>query len=137
MNNINLKKAFKNIGESDSLDILPSKIILRIGQIQTKRDKTRIIISRTVGGLSFIALFPVFINIINQLHSSGFWNYFSLIFTDTSIVATYWREFSLSLVDSLPIFQLSLILLLILSLSISLRSALKNFKKVGLSANLA
>ena len=137
MNNNNLEKAFKNIGDSDSLDFLGSKITSRIGQIQEKRNKIKVIISRTVGSISFVTLFPIFINTFNQLHSSGFWNYFSLLFTDTGVVATYWKEFLLSLADSLPTLQLSLILLLTLSLFVSLRFALKDFKKIGLSANLA
>jgi hypothetical protein len=135
--NSKLGKAFKSIGESDSLDVLPSKIILQIGREQTKMNRTQAGISWTVSALSFAALFPIMINMLSQFQKSGFWNYFSLLFTDTGAVTAYWKEFLFSLAETTPVFQLSLALLSLLILFISLRFALKDFKRIGWSANLA
>jgi len=133
----NLEKAFKSLGETDSFDSLQSRIVFRVGQIQERRTKIRLILSRTIGVFSFVAVIPVIINLFVQLQTSGFWNYLSLLFTDTSVVATYWKEFSLSLTDAIPFFTLTLVLALVMSLFISFKFALKDFKRIGLSANLA
>ncbi len=132
----NLKKAFKNIVAEQDLAFLTDKVIIRINREQEKRRWLQVVISRAVGSLSFIALFPLIIKIFYQLQTSGFWNYLSLLFTDTGAVAVYWKEFSMSLAESLPILQVTSILVLILTLLVSLRFALRDYKKIGMSASL-
>ena len=133
----NFRKAFKSIGGARSLDFLASKIIQEINQERMKKVRMQAVISRTVGVISLAALFPALLNIFNQLQGSGFWNYLSLLFTDTGAVATYWKQFSLSLVEALPLFGLTVVVFLVLAVFISLKFALKDFKRVGMSANLA
>jgi ABC-type multidrug transport system permease subunit len=134
-----LETVFKKIGDLKSPDFLQSKIIFRINQIQTKRSKLQMIITRTIGGLSFVAFFPILINFISQLQNSGFWNYLSLFFTDTGIVALYWKQFSLSLIEATPMLSLTLILLSLLGLFTSFKFGFikKDIKRIGLSANCA
>lgn len=122
---------------SKPLDFLPPKILLRINREQIKKDKLWRVTSRIICSFSFFALFPIIIDVLTKLKNSGFWNYLSLLSTDTGAVAMYWREFSLSLVDALPLFQLTLIFALLLVMFASFRFALKDFKRIGLSANLA
>ena len=104
-----------------NFDSLCTRIIFKIDQLQVARARGRILIARIVGGISFVALFPIFVNMVQQLQASGFLNYFSLLFTDGGAMATYWREFSLSLAESLPVFQLALIILSLLVLFVSIR----------------
>jgi len=131
----NLEKAFKAIGELKSSDLLNSKILLRIDQERVKRLNRQVLITRIVGGLSFISFFPILINLVSQMQNSGFWNYLSLLFTDTGVVMTYWKSFSMSLVEATPIFSLTLILICLLGLSISFKFGF--IQKIGLSANFA
>lgn len=131
----NLEKAFKVLGESESLDLLGSKILLRIDQERVKRLNRQILITRIVGGLSFVSFFPIFINLVGQMQNSGFWNYLSLLFTDTGVVMTYWKSFSMSLIEATPVFPLTLILISLLGLSISFKFGF--IQKIGLSANFA
>jgi len=135
----NLEKAFKAYGELKSPDFLGSRILLRIDQERVKRLKRQVLITRIVGGLSFVSFFPILINLISQMQNSGFWNYLSLLFTDTGIVMTYWKQFSMSLIEAAPIFPLTLILFSLLGLSISLKFGFikKDIQKIGLSANFA
>jgi hypothetical protein len=77
-------------------------------------------------------------NMFAEFQTSGFWNYFALFFSDTALMSVYWKEFVLSLAESLPVFQLMLTLALTLSVFVSLRFAFKDFKRfkrIGLSAN--
>jgi len=137
--NKNLENIFKTIGELKSSDLLSSKILLRINQEEIKRFKLRIFITRAVGSLSFVAFFPILINLISQLQNSGFWNYLSLLFTDTGTVALYWKQFSMSLIEATPMFPLTMILLSLLGLFVSFKFgfAKKEIKTIGLSANYA
>lgn len=135
--NNNLQRAFHKIGESKSLDFLATNIILEINKLQLRKARIQTVVSRTFGALSFIALFPAVINIFNQLQTSGFSNYFSLIFTDAGIMAIYWKQFLLSLAESLPLFGLTIFIFILLIMFISFKFALKDFKRVGLSTNLA
>jgi len=68
-------------------------------------------------------------SLIEESNKLGFFKYFSLAFSDSGIIATYWREYTLSLVDSLPVISIiiSLFLVFVLLLSIErLFSQLKN-----------
>ena len=73
-----------------------------------------------VGIASLSILIPVFEMLLTDLAHSGFYEYFSLIFSDGGSMITYWKELSLSLVESLPlmsiIFTLSLFFIFFLSL---------------------
>ena len=86
------KKAFETIVGAKSLDFLQTRILARIDQEQAKKVTIGNIISRTVGAVSLVAIFPLVINIFAQLQNSGFFSYLSLVFTDTGTVATYWKE---------------------------------------------
>ena len=135
----NLEKAFKGLGDLKSPDLLGSKILLKIDRERVKRLNRQVLITRIVGGISFVSFFPIFINLVSQMQNSGFWNYLSLLFTDTSIVMTYWKSFSMSLVEATPVFPLTLILISLLGLSISFKFGFikKDIQKIGLSANFA
>ena len=135
----NLEKAFKTLGELKSPDLLNSKILLRIDQERVKRLNRQVLITRIVGGLSFVSFFPIFINLVSQMQNSGFWNYLSLLFTDTSVVVTYWKSFSMSLIEATPVFPLTLIFISLLGLSISFKFGFikKDIQKIGLSADFA
>lgn len=53
--------------------------------------------------LSFMPLFASFAYLRQDLLSSGFVQYFSLIFTDAGIVLSNWQDYMLSLAESLPV----------------------------------
>jgi hypothetical protein len=83
-----------------------------------------------VGVVSLIGLVPSLGYLMSNLTHSGFDEYFSLIFSGGSLMLSYWRELSLSLVESLPmeniIFTLSLFLVCFLSLKYLVREIWKN-----------
>jgi hypothetical protein len=67
-------------------------------------------------------------SVIEQFTTTGFYNYLSLAFSDSGIVATYWKEYILSLVDSLPVMSLALSFFLLFVLFISIKRASHQFK---------
>jgi len=78
-----------------------------------------------IGLVSFAGLLPIFKTLSSDLSRSGFYEYFSLIFSDSGSVIHFWKEFSLSLLESLPVISAILSLILIFTLFLSLKYALK------------
>ena len=58
--------------------------------------------------------------LMEQFTQLGFFRYLSLIFSDGGIIATYWKEYVFSLVDSLPIASLAVLLFFLFMLFISI-----------------
>ena len=82
-------------------------------------------------GLSILSLsgsvFSIW-GLIEQSTQLGFFKYLSLAFSDGGIIATYWKEYTLSLVDSLPVASLGMSLFLLFVLFISIRGISYQFK---------
>ena len=81
--------------------------------------------------LSVLSLFGSAFSIkvlIERSTSLGFFKYFSLVFSDSGVIALYWKEYILSLADSLPVASLITTLFLLFVLFISIRRASYQFK---------
>jgi len=74
------------------------------------------------------ALVPVIEYTADQLYKSGFYDYTSLILSDRADFVLYWREFSLSIVESLPSVALLVLLPLAVALLWSLSRLIKNIR---------
>jgi hypothetical protein len=83
-----------------------------------------------VGLASFAGLIPAFKILFTDLAHSGFYEYFSLIFSDTGSILSYWKELIFSLTESLPvvsiIFTLSLLFICFLSLRYLMKQIIRN-----------
>jgi hypothetical protein len=82
------------------------------------------------GLASLAGLVPVLKILSNDLTRSGFYEYFSLIFSDTSSILSFWKEFTFSLSESLPvmsiIFTLSLLFVCFLSARYLIKQIIRN-----------
>lgn len=131
-----LNKSFKNIGGSDPLDFLASRILSKIDAEKTQRTTVKVFISRFFALASFVAILPVIFNVFNQFQNSGFGNYLALFFTDTNIAVMYWKDLLLSLIESVPMFEMTILLVLLLVLSISIKYSNVDNRKVILLEKL-
>jgi hypothetical protein len=125
--NENLSKLFKqayNHPESRlSVDIWHA--------IQTKQARSLKIQSLFygfVGVLSLGGFVLLSFYIKQQFSSSGFFQYASLIFSDGNLFATYWKEYLLSLADSLPVASLGALSFLLFSMFISIKKVVYQYK---------
>lgn len=105
---------------------LPGLILARIHSAEKRAAKTKCAILSAVSFASFAALFPAFQYTWMEFARSGFYEYASLLFSDGSALLPYWKEFSLLLAESLPLFGLILVFGLLFILLESLQSAVKN-----------
>ncbi|MDD2646718.1 MAG: hypothetical protein PHV78_02915 [Patescibacteria group bacterium] len=85
---------------------------------------------------SLIALVPVFKIMQSGLIESGFIQFFSLLFSDSSVVLTYWHEFVLTLLESMPVASILAFLTTIFVFLSSLKFVVQD-AKVAFKHNLA
>ncbi len=111
---------------------LPKGLFERImGRIHN--EERFLIIRRTVlFSLSAIVSFSGFVfavkMLLTDIYQSGFLYFFSLLFSDFSVVMSYWRNFSLILLETLPTLTVILFLVLLLALLESLKLLTRNIK---------
>lgn len=122
-------KAFKNIKYNDTRDL--EQNIWNIISTKNKRNnKIKFYILAFVGVISFIGIIPSFQILLGDLAQSGFYEYSSLMFANNIYLASYWKELTFSLAESLPaisiILNLSLVFVFFLSLKHLVRQIINN-----------
>jgi len=116
-------------------DVLFEKILNRIHQEQHLIVVRRKILFFSIGSfVSVIAAIPAFKILLSEFIESGFEKYFSLLFSDTKIVMSIWQNFTVSLLETLPVLNLIIFSLIVLAFLQMLRLTAKNIKDVFISA---
>jgi hypothetical protein len=95
-------------------------VMERIAYAKRRQARMRSGLFAALAIVSGAALVPAFQYTAEQFYVSGFYDYFTLVFSDRGFVLTYWRQFSLSLVESLPSLALLLLLPIVCALGYSL-----------------
>lgn len=95
-------------------------IIMRIALAKQRGARVRTALFGALALLSGAALVPALQYTAEQFYASGFYDYLTLIFSDRGFVLAYWRQFGLSLFESLPSLALLLLLPIVLALGYSL-----------------
>ena len=90
-------------------DLVP-KILERIDAAKTAHIRQQKIIWSSISLVFFVCTIATGWNAYTRLASSDLGNYFSLAFSDTSFIVSAWREFVLSIIESLPIIGIGLFL---------------------------
>ncbi len=89
---------------------LYAAVMARIDAAERRAARIATAVFGFVALASAAALVPVAQYTLQQFYASGFYDYLSLALSDHSLALTYWREFGLSLVESLP--SLALLMLI-------------------------
>ena len=126
--NENLSKLFKQTYDYPE-SRLKDDIWCAIQTKQVKSLKIQSLIYGIVGILSLGGFVFMTFYIKKQFASSGFFQYVSLAFSDGSLFTAYWKEYLLSLADSLPIASIGASVFLLFSMLISIRKILKQYSK--------
>jgi hypothetical protein len=115
------------------MDILPpkgllEKILKRIHKEERLLVFKKIIIFSVMLMGSLAGLVPALRMLLSDFSRSGFVSFFSLIFSDPSVVAMYWRSFTMILLETLPALSLALFLTVLLILLQSIKSLTRSLK---------
>ena len=85
-------------------------ILQRVKILQKRAVRVRFALESTLAGGSFTALVYVGVYAWHSFNQSGFYEYLSLVSSDSATLVHYWRELSLSLIETLPIISLIVLL---------------------------
>jgi hypothetical protein len=97
-------------------------IMLRIEHRHRRRLYVRVALVGSLMLAAAAALVPAWNFLASEAARSGFAAFVSLVFSDFSVVLTYWNDFALSLLDSLPVYGFVAVLGSLLVFGISIRS---------------
>ena len=124
----------ENISIKTSTDLL-EKVLKRVHREERIYAIKRITIFSITLTTSIIAFIPSLNILLADFSETGFINFFNLLFSDFSVVLTYWKSFTLVLLETLPALSLALFLAVIVTFLQSIKSLTKNIKIVR-STNL-
>ncbi|MFA6552135.1 MAG: hypothetical protein WCT19_01385 [Candidatus Paceibacterota bacterium] len=122
--------SFVKMSQINPPENLAEKIVLCINLKKKQVAKTRLAFGGIFALFSFGAIIPVSQYVFSGFMNSGFFQYFSLFFSDIGSMMPMWKNFALSMAESLPAFELMAFLLVVLILMASIRLISNNFKMV-------
>ncbi len=123
---INMIKSRNNIEPPNGLY---EKIITRIHKerrLLTIRNRIFIFSVGLLGSLA--AFWPAYRAVKIEFLQSGFFQFVSLMFSDFSVVATHWQNFTLALLEALPIMSLIIFFVVLFILFESAKYLTKNIR---------
>ena len=121
---------FSILGSKEIPSDLYEKIVFKIEKASIRKAKISLFYQGLLAVVSFASIFPVFIGVIKGFSQSGFWQYFSLIFTDGGIVLSNWKVFLTSLLESAPFYEMTFFLIIVFVLLESAKFASGNYRQV-------
>jgi hypothetical protein len=108
--NSNYEKLFATLPSPEPPAGLTEKILLRISRRERNVLGVKIALSACVFGVSVGVAMAGYINLVASLSQSGFFQIFSLAFSNFSSMAANFPDFAFSIMESFPIFTTALLL---------------------------
>lgn len=105
---------------------LRNRILKTITTEERHRARKYLAVSFAIAGASAAGMIASSIYAARAIYQSGFYQYLSLAFSDPDVVLTYWREFTLSVVESAPLLGITLVLTAAVALLASVRTYMHN-----------
>lgn len=112
---------------------LRKSVLLGIQQEERRRARIYLVGSFITALSSAVGLIFSVKYLIQSLYQSGFYNYLYLFFSDPDVATAYWRELSLSLMETTPLFEITISLVAVAVLMASVRVFAVNTRKFQLS----
>lgn len=115
-----------NLTDAPAPAYLAPKILAHIARARKRLALRRTALSSGVFLLSIFGFIESVRYFADDLYLTGFTDYFNLLFTNTHVVLTFWREFALMLIQSLPPLPLAAALVLFISMVWSLAKSMRS-----------
>lgn len=130
----NLEKITEDFNLVEPPDGLFLKIMCRIEKEKKLLTLRRRIIIFSFGLVSSAVVFAITLGTVRDgFVESGFTSFFSLLFSDTEVVLTYWQNFVQSLLETLPVVGLAVLLMTVAVFLESLKLLTKDIKNIYVS----
>lgn len=114
---------------------LKRNILLGVAREEVRRAKVYFSIALIALPVSLVGVFLSGKYLVNSFYESGFYNYFSLLFSKDSGLLLYWKELTYSLVETVPVFGMTLFLIALGFLVWSGANTLTNMRRLAISIN--
>jgi hypothetical protein len=118
--NEKLRHLIQSLPEKEPAKKLKQAILARIEQERGRLLRRKLRLSYTAITLSAAAIFYALFTVGSALLHSEFWSLATLTFSDAITVARDWHDFLYSLLETLPVFDLSVLIAPIVALFLSL-----------------
>lgn len=89
---------------------LYAAVLARVALARRRAARIRLAALGTVMTMSGLALASSLSYIAHEFYTSGLYDYFSLLFSDSTLALSHWQEFSLSLLEAVPSIALMLLI---------------------------
>ncbi len=122
----NYNKILDNLEMQEPTPELYRSILTNIETARIRSARQRLVFFAGVALVSVAGLVSASQYVLQEFYRSGFYDYVSLIFSDSSSLVNSWKEFGLVLAESLPALALATALTMLFVLLGSLRSTVKN-----------
>jgi hypothetical protein len=127
----NYDKLFEYLDHREPPAGLMNGVMLAISKEANRRVLwIRTVISGVLSLAAIVALIPSWLITQSESYQSGFSQFFSLLLSDTNSVMTFWKEFSLSLLESFPVGGTIAVLASVLVFLVSMRFFLRDIKRI-------
>ena len=130
-----MEKPILKINKISPPETLEQHIVFEIRKREKIQEKTRFAIFAVISFVSFAGIIAALENIVSSATKSGFTQYASLAFSDWSALMSIWKVFTLSLVETTPIFAVTLCIVALLAFTWSISGALRHAKLTRFSFN--
>jgi len=112
--------------EKENIHNLRKNILSGIHKYEYRQARNFLVLSAVTGTMSLAGIVGSVWYLAATLTQTSFYHYLSLVFTDADLVLPYWKEFVLSLAETLPLFGITLILVGVVAFLLSLRTFVGN-----------
>jgi hypothetical protein len=116
---------------------LLDSIIFRINEEGLRTARIRFVCFSFLSLAALSALIPAWNELRSEATQSGFLQFFSLLFSDASIIAVYWQDFTMTVAESLPVFGISAVLAAMFAFLLSMRFMVRDRKIIFNRSHLA
>lgn len=125
------RKLFTHLVFPEPPDGLFEKIMRRIREEQRFLVLKRRFVIFSIGLAGSTAVFSFAFRIVQaDIYESGFLHFLFLLFSDFEIVITYWKSFTMSLLETIPIMSLAIFFITVFVFLVSLKFWARDLKLI-------
>lgn len=121
-----MRTFFLRAGTPEFPESLHGRIMSRIRMVAVRKARIQAIVSSGTAFVSGAALVPAFGYAMQVFAHSGFFQYFSLAFSDGGTVLSLWQDFAVLLGETFPFAQAALFFALVVVCLVSVRAAFRS-----------
>jgi hypothetical protein len=124
--NDDFQELFNTLKPKNPTKELSLAVLLHIRRYEQRMARIKFALLSLSSFISGVMLVPTVSYALSGFVSSGFYEYLSLLYSDGMGILPYWKEFTLTLADAIPVFEISLVLAVMYALLESIKLAIKN-----------